>query len=95
MPYPGLTEVFLYDAFGVVTGSATDIQFPTGSCGMLRFKADPANSGVFLIGNEFGTLFPLNAGDDTDFFMTTNLNRYYYSHRTTGTTDFAYWFLQK
>ncbi len=94
MVYPGLTEVFLFDEYGVVTGSVTDVQFPTGSCGMLRFKADPGNEGVFLIGNITETLFPMDAGEDTEFFMTTNLNLYYHSNGS-GSTDYLYWWLQK
>ena len=103
MAYPGLTEVFLFDDFGLVTGSYLSIQFPTGSCGNLRFKADPGNAGVFLLGDydaaggsmATGGGYPMDAGDDTGFFYTTKLNRYYYSHRTTGTLDYLYWWLQK
>ena len=103
MVYPGLTEVFLFDNFGLVTGSYLSIQFPTGSCGLLRFKADPGNAGVFLLGDydaaggsmATGGGYPMDAGDDTGFFYTTNLNRYCYSHGTTGTTDYLNWWLQK
>jgi len=87
-------NAFIFNLFGIVTGSVTDIQFPTGTCGMLRFKADPDNSDDFLIGNEYGTSFPLAPGDDTGWISTLNLNNFYYSS-ISGAVDHAYWWLQK
>ena len=94
----GINEMFssvcIYDEFGVVTGSIAEIQFPTGTCKMVRFKSAPGNSSeVFLLGNEFGCLFPMAAGDDTGWIATSNINRYYYSN-VSGAAEYLYWWLQ-
>ena len=87
------SDAFIFNEFGMVTGSITDIQFPTGTCGMLRFKADPDNYDDFLIGNEFGTSFPLAPGDDTGWVSAYNLNQFYYSS-ISGSVDFLYYWYQ-
>lgn len=89
------SSVFAFDVFGVVTGSATAIQFPTGSCGMVRFKADPQNDTDFLLGHDpTHVMFPMAAGDDTGWVATDNLNRYWYSD-VSGSMDFLYYWLMK
>ena len=87
---------FIWDEFGVVTGSVSAVQFPTGTCGMVRFKADSDNDGTFNLGRfNIGEVnFPLRAGDDTGWIATTNLNRYRHQNNS-GTSDYLYWWLQK
>lgn len=87
-------DSLMFDGFGVVTGSVTAIQFPTGSVGMMRLKADIDNVGTFKLGERpDNCLFPMRAGDDTGWVSTSNLNRYYYQNNS-GTTDYLYWWLQ-
>ena len=69
---------FIYNEFGVVTGTVSCTQFPTGTCKLLRFKTNPDNEGHFLIGNKFGCLFPMDGGDDTGWISAMNLNQFYY-----------------
>lgn len=89
------SDVFIFDVFGVITGTVAATQFPTGSCGMVRFKANPDNSGQFLLGHEAeNTVYPMVAGDDTGWVATTNLNRYWHSDAS-GTMDRLHYWLQK
>lgn len=89
------STVFAFDVFGVVTGSVTGIQFNTGSCGMVRFKAHPDNGTNFLLGHDMGNIiFPMAAGDDTGWVATDNLNRYWYSDASGSMDRLTYW-LQK
>lgn len=67
----GINEAFSdnpqYNIFGMVTGTVSVTQFPSGTAKLLRFKADPDNDGNFLLG-AYGTgvcSWPLAAGDDT------------------------------
>jgi hypothetical protein len=68
---PGINEVFAdnpqYNIFGLITGSVTEIPFPSGSCKLVRFKADPDNLGTFFIGTwgANNCVWPLAPGDDT------------------------------
>jgi len=84
---------FIYNEFGIVTGTVSCTQFPTGTCKILRFKADPDNIGQFALGNEFGCLFPMSPGDDTGWLSAINVNQFYYSNPS-GTSDYLYWWLQ-
>ena len=89
------SDAFPADEFGIVTGTQSCIQFPTGTCGMVRFKAHPDNVGLFLIGNAVqGCLFPLDAGDDTGWISADALHRFY-ANGLSGTSDYIYWFLQR
>ena len=42
----------MYDEMGTVTGSVSAVQMATGSCSMVRFKADADNVGTFKLGQE-------------------------------------------
>lgn len=89
------SDSFIFDEFGVVSGSATAVQFPDEPCGMVRFKADPNNNEDFHIGeNANNVIFPFDAGDDTGWVSTSNLNRYWYSN-VSGSAEYLYWWLQK
>jgi hypothetical protein len=88
------SAAFQFNRFGVVTGTATPTQFPTGTCGMVRFKADPDNNDDFMLGNESGNvLYPLAPGDDTGWVSLSNLNQLWYS-AISGSLDYLYWWLQ-
>jgi hypothetical protein len=86
----------MFDKFGVVSGSATAIQFPDEPCFSVRFKADPDNNEDFFLGEAGSGLtpFPMDAGDDTGWIATSNLNRYIYSN-VSGSAEYLYWWLQK
>jgi hypothetical protein len=86
-----------FDKFGLITGtSSTGIRMTNDPCAMLRFKADPGNIGVFLIGEAGSglTSFPLSAGDDTGWVSTSNVNRYQHSN-ISGSADYLLYWLQK
>lgn len=92
------SDGFLFDEFGVITGSFAQRQFPNKPCGMMRLKARSSNVGSFYIGHMSGTHpilpYQLAPGDDTGWVITTNLNRYFFGGAS-GTSDvLAYW-LQK
>jgi len=86
-----------FDKFGVVTGTSSAIvQFADNECKMTRFKADPDNNETFFLG-EAGAgycVFPLDAGDDTGWVATSNLDRYTYQNAS-GTAESLYYWLQK
>ena len=89
------SSVFIFDLFGLVTGTYGVDQFPDLPCNMARFKTRSANAGSFFISNASGTVlgmpYELDAGEDTGWFPTTNLNRLWHGG-SSGTTDLlAYW----
>lgn len=88
------SDVFIFDLFGIITGTVGVTQMPSIPCNIARFKALGDNTAPFYLGHESGTVnlpFPMAAGDDTGWFATTNLNRYYFN-AVSGTGDYlAYW----
>ena len=93
------SDVFNYDEFGVVTGTVGATRFPNVGCGMVRFKAHPANLGTFSIGHNSGTSaayldWPFAAGDDSGWIPTNNLNRYWYKSGSGTATKLSYWALK-
>ena len=89
-----------FDVFGCVTGTTTARQFPSVPASMARFKARVGNVGSFFIGIQPNTgsaqrmPFELEAGYDTGWFATDNLNRYWYENLSGSSEYLAYW-LQK
>jgi len=89
--------------FGLVSGTPTETQFPSGTAKLLRFKADPNNNEVFKIGI-WGTTapsWPMSAGDDTGWFAppttdgnTRGLQDYSHSNVSGSAEQLHYW-LQK
>ena len=95
------SDNFPYDEFQVVTGTVGATQFPNIGCGLGRFKAHPANPGVFSFGSNSGTSaaylpWLLSAGDDTGWFAVggQNLNTYWYKAPSGSMDKISYW-LQK
>jgi len=87
----------MFDKFGIVTGtSSTGVQFGDDPCVAVRFKAHPANIGLFLLGEAGSglTSYPLSAGEDTGWVYTSNLSRYSHSNISGSTDQLLYW-LQK
>ena len=74
-----------------VTGSASVLQFPTGSVKLLYLKARADNEGSFFVGETaVDCHYELDAGDELSIFIT-DLNELYY-YNPSGTVDFlAYW----
>jgi len=87
---------YLFEQFGLVTGTYAISQLPDIPCSMVRFKARSSNAGSIFIGSQYttGSVFSmpyeLDAGDDTGWFETDNLNRYYQGG-SSGTSYLAYW----
>jgi hypothetical protein len=89
------SDVFIYDLFGLVTGTFGVNQFPNVPCSMARLRARSSNAGSFFISHASGTVlgmpYELDAGEDTGWFPTSNLNRLWHGG-SSGTSDFlAYW----
>lgn len=90
------SDVFPYDEFGVITGTVGPTRFSNIGCGLARFKAFANNVGLFTFGNTSGTsssMLPwqLAAGEETGWFATDNLNRFWYKVPS-GTMDkLSYW----
>ena len=86
-----------FNKFGVVTGtSSTGVQFPDDPCMGVIIKAHPNNIGIFLLGEAGSglTSYPLDAGDDTGWVYTSNINRFQHSNISGSTDQLLYW-LQK
>ena len=88
---------FLFNLFGIVTGTAGATQFSGDSgtaLGMVRFKADPDNYDDFLLGsNANNVLYPLAPGDDTGWISAYNLNQFWY-RAISGAVDYLYYWYQ-
>lgn len=104
---PGINEVYsdnpMRNYFGVITGSASFTQFPSGSAKLARFKANPDNIGMFEIvewgSNNQGTWI-LDAGDDTGWFAAPyfeanllGLKQFGYRNLS-GTSDYLHYWVQ-
>lgn len=82
---------------GLVSGTVTATQFPTGSCVMVNLKAAEGNSAgaVFRIGSSSNRMFwELGAGDETGWFYCPDLNLYWYQNLSGSTQRLSYWLLK-
>ena len=81
--------------FGVVTGSASALQFPSVSAIQAKLSARVGNIGLLLVGNAVNnTVFEIQAGETTDWFEIDNLNELWYSD-VSGTADAVIWWVQR
>jgi len=73
-------DVFNSDWFGVVSGTASALPFPSGTARLARFKADTSNQGDIFFGNDGEVVFALDAGQDTGWFAPSQgkLENYHY-----------------
>ena len=70
-----------------VTGSATPLQFPSGTVKLLYFKARADNIGSFFVGETpVDCHYELDAGDSFNVNITNMIELYYYN--PSGTSDF-------
>jgi len=86
MGYQGI-DLFVTVKNGELQGSATALQMPDIDCRMVKFKAQKDNAGYVYIGRTGVTVidgvtdtttgYELDAGDDTGWILTDNLNRFY------------------
>lgn len=88
------SDVFNSNWFGVITGTSTAQSLPSGTARLARFKADTGNQGDIFIGNEADVVYPLDAGDDTDWFAPAQgkLQNYYV---TAENDEVLYWWAQR
>ena len=80
-------EVFPNILCGELQGSATALQMPDVPCRMVKFKALEDNASGVYVGKvgvtvadgttDTTTGFELEAGEDTGWLLTDNLNRFY------------------
>jgi len=97
MTYRGdLSDPFEYNVFGIITGTSVT-QFPDIPCQLARLQAYSANIGSFLVGNAASTdrcVWELDAGADTGWFGTDNLNNLWFQNAS-GTVDRMSYWIQK
>jgi len=91
------SDALIFDVFGVITGTFGSDQFSNIPCSKARLKARSTNAGSFFIGHASGAVplpYELDAGEDTGWFATSNLNRYFHNG-SSGTTDvLAFWIMK-
>lgn len=81
--------------FGVVTGSASALQFPDVLAIQAKLQARAGNLSVGVVGNAVdNAVFELEAGEVTDWFEIDNLNELWYSNPS-GTADTIVWWVQR
>lgn len=93
-----------YNIYGVVTGTVSCTQFPSGTALLVRFKADPDNVGNFKLGaygDAAGCLWPMTAGDDTGWVAPPSaegnergLQNFTYLNLS-GSSDYLYYWMQR
>ena len=78
---------FVNEFFYKITGSAVALQLPDIEAKLVRFKVPSTNVGSIFLGNSAATVwYELDAGDDTGWIGTANLNRYW-QLSSSGTMD--------
>lgn len=87
------SDGFEANVIGIITGTATAVQFPNIPGQIFRLKAYAANKGSFFLGSSLNNeKFELDASEDTDWFkLRGNLNVLSHSN-SSGSSDYlAYW----
>lgn len=74
--------------FGIMTGTASVLAFPSVPCLMVRLKVSPTSVTTMQIGTGSDAVWPLAAGDDTGWIACNNLNQFSYKG-SSGTI--SYW----
>ena len=104
-----INEVFAnnpqFNWIGVVTGTASYTQFPSGTAKLLRFKAHPSNEGIFEIvevGGADDGHWPMSPGDDTGWIAPPTgdgnwrgMHNYKYRDTSGSSTNYLHFWLQK
>lgn len=81
--------------YGVVTGSATALQFPSVLAIQAKLQARAGNVSIVSVGNTVNnTVFEIQAGETTDWFEIDNLNELWYSNPS-GTADHIVYWVQR
>lgn len=87
---------FEFNVFGVITGTAGS-QLPSIPCEVAKLGAWSTNIGSFFLGVQSGssyTTWELDAGQSTDWFGISNLNKLY-ARNPSGTSDYISYWIQK
>jgi hypothetical protein len=81
--------------FGVVTGSASALQFPDRPAIQAKLQARAGNLSIVSVGNAVdNTVFQIQSGETTDWFEIDNLSELWYSNPS-GTADAVVWWIQR
>ena len=81
--------------FGVVTGSASALQFPDIPAIQAKIQARAGNGSIASIGNAVNNMvFQIEAGEQVEWFEVDNLNELWYSNPS-GTMDALVWWVQR
>jgi len=81
--------------FGVVTGSASALQFPDRPAIQAKLQARAGNLSIVSVGNAVdNAVFQIQSGETTDWFEIDNLSELWYSNPS-GTADAVVWWVQR
>lgn len=93
------------NVFGVVSGTSSYVQFPSGTAKLLRFKAHPDNETIFEIvefGGKDDGRWPMSAGDDTGWIAPPTgdgnlrgIHNYKYRDTSGSSSNYLHWWIQK
>ena len=104
-----INEVFAnnpqFNWMGVVSGSSTYVNFPSGTAKLLRFKAHPDNETIFELVEDGGAddgRWPMAAGDDTGWIAPPSsdgnlrgLESFKYRDTSGSSTNYLHFWVQK
>jgi len=86
---------YINESFYKITGTFAASQFPDVEVQQVKLRTPSTNVGsIYIGGNASDTWFELDAGVDTGWFNTTNLNNYWQS-KSSGTTDYIVAWVQR
>ncbi len=78
--------------YGVVTGSAIALQFPTVPAIQAKLQARVGNLSIVSVGNAVdNTVFEIQAGEVTEWFEIDNLSELWYSNPSGTADNIVYW----
>ena len=86
-----MSEDVVNNGIGLVTGTSTAVNFPNVGCQIVRFKAHPANAEVVYLGTSASHMWPLSAGNDTDWVDADNLSDFWYKGGTGSVNRLHFW----
>lgn len=94
-----LNELLSYNPQGIevhlVTGSASALPFPSGSCKLVKFCSYDANHVPFYIGSDNTHMFlEISVGETTDWIPINQVSKLWYQN-VSGSVDYLAYILLK
>lgn len=79
---------------GVVTGTASAVNFPSRAIKMARFLADASNPASSFLGTTANHMWPMAAGNDTGWVLADDLADFWYRGTGTATPNLIHYWTQ-